>query len=660
MPTEGDSGRSSLPPCAPRRRAVDTQQKTDENFHRLMHDFDALLLDASRGKLKTLPVPEDEYVPILTHQAAAATSLTHDFFHHGTFTQIAGHPSSVSRVSSSSSIDTQRLPVRLAPLQRSGATTSVTGEDFEEPFVGSSHIHQARLKPVSHAKGLGESPRPHSVPAAHSDCLVISEPRPATTGIHEPALASSVSAIDAELIEIARLRKARDDEVVRRTQERERRRQLRSRADNADCARDEPPIATEAANDTVNSQSGPSEPSYDRPQRQQIQAEIWELARIAEEAAAVNFELERIGRESKEAQQQHDFHILTSKAAYELEKLQVIEEAHHKLRLKRIHERGTAFDSERVARDKQRCWELVRDTSCDEELRRKQLVAAETRSWDALVSNFFNQLDDGCMAVKVEERLLRTEHWYAAESELFVMLQCREIYDRETILRRRIERCWDAMTSRDLWPLIERFTISTRIHQNEVAQRRHIVIAQEIAKNVLWQLFCEEVQPVVARELWKVTVQEANERILLEHTEAESAETAFHGCVHSWELVSRYAAIVRETSRRAAEQRETLLRDLFDDELAGRLLMQRDQRSEFILLEETCRRGLNDIKSQSRKLAMEEAILAAEQFRMAELTRRELESAVKRHQGKSERSTVAGTKKPSPLPKRVVQRPEKK
>lgn len=629
-----------------------------------MNDFESLLLDASRGKLSSLPIPAAEYsvtAPPPQSSSGVTMSNNHDFFRTGSFTQLAmGHPASVSRGSSSSSVDTSlRLPHRLTPLPRP-TTQSSTNDDEDSqsdtfcPPQG-SYMQQSKAMRRPLTQVVGESPRPHSVPATHvSECLVITEPRPATTGItaEGAALMGDVSAIDAELLEIARLRKARDDEIEKRAQERERRRQLRQQRTDAGMTESQ----VEGSDVVVVPQPPP--PSQQEISQSdvasKIETEMWELARITEEALAVNRELEETAREGVCSQEQQRFRAIVQTAAYELQKLQVLDEAQHQLRLKRIQERASANDKEKSMRERQRCWEVVRDTVFDEENIRTQITATEAQTWDELLGVFFSCLENPLMTLSVEERLVRHEHWCATEHELFCNLQRRELMERSMIHRLRIERCWSTITARDIGPEVQLYSRCARIRQEESGQRRQIMIGKEIAHNVLWELFCESIQPMIARELWRVAVKETNERVQMESDEREAAESVFHGCSKSWELVSRYAVIVRETTARAAKHRESSIRDLIDDELAGRILMQRDERSDFILLEEISRRELDEMKSKARKRAMEEAIRAAEQFRLSELSRREADSTIKRQKEKTEKS--ATVKKPSPLPKRTMNR----
>lgn len=719
------SGRPQhLPPC-PKRREM---QRTDQDFHKLMNDFDSLLADAALGKLggggggyvraNELPSstggPPRVLKPIAGDGSGIAppmTSSQYDQFFKtaGTFSSVGSsgnlravatpqsRASSTTTTSSATPTSESRLG-RLAPLlddetscNFSSNSTAVEVSSTNRPVVSGHRsllgLLTAKLrKPTLYSsesraattQAKKPSPRPHSVPvdiaefqrtANGGECLEVStaedgpsstKHRPATTG-DTPALArlpstprmeshweenpsaresgSNKTAMEKEMEEIEKLRIKRDEDRRKREQEREERQLKRYLQQNPPPPR--PP-------------SPPPPPSIDDERKR--------LMDLIKQDMELLMEMEQTGREGKLVQEQQSFLKILREASYSREKIAISDEAQHQQRLRQIQERATVKAKQDDERERQRRWEIVRDTVVDEEQLREETVAIEGNTWDDLIASFFLFMDSPLIELQVEERLVRSEHVYELENEMFTFYERKALAEIESIQRRRLDRAWVSLTASHLSVPIMLYNKQCVVLTDEVKKRRHTYASREIEHQLLWERFCEDVQPLVDRELWKLNILEANLRMTVERDQRDESETVYHGCANSRELVSRYAAIVRETNARRLQQREEAISDVLEDELAERILLQRDEREAMILIEEKQRRDVDGMRMAAKKKHIEEAMKAAQGLRDAEIVQLELEEArqQKERLAAQQRKSAVGTpstnqkKSPAPVATKVV------
>lgn len=596
---------------------------------------------------------------------AGVTSLGGSFFRGSNFAPVGGGravatPCSRASSSSSATVSDGRLgscgggdePLfgnRLAPLSCALPSSSAgcSSSDGSAPRAHRSLLDlltsKLRRQPPQ------ESPRPHSVPVElvltgqfhrtdkgeQLSLLHDDEPakpvstRPATTDVTTaasvlqgtrtsgsskatrpplPSISAAGSpdswadhrtAVDKELEEIEKLRAKRESDRQRRELERQQRKLQREAAHS-----DPPPPGPSAA-------AAPQPPSIEEEQKR-----LLDLIALDVELCV---ETEMAARASIEVQEHQAFQRAAKDASFEQERLRIAEDAAHKLKLRRIAERAEAdcrFNAERL---KQRAWEFVRDSVFDEEQERTEIEAGEQSEFAAVSCAFVSQMDSPLFAVAVEERLERTERWYVVEHEAYQALQCQCLADEEAVGRRRVQRAYTAMTSQNLTVPILLFHRQCALRILELSRRRQLYTAREIEHGVLWDQFAREVHPLVDRELWKVCCAETNARVLIEQEESDGAATVFHGCESSRELVTRFMHIVREMNARRAQQRSEAIADILEDEIAERILAERDEREARILVQELSRRDVDSIRASVKRRHIEEAMRAAEALRLAEV-----------------------------------------
>lgn len=591
--------------------------------------------------------------------------------------------SSASSVVSEGRLGSAVPPSRLAPLGSSTGLGSSPGVEMGNPddahassnllFAARSGTHhpEQQQQPIkAHRSLLGlltsklrrqptivESPRPHSVPVdiedfqrhcAGSESLVIhgddedgcppkahtssgKHGRPATTGetdvtprtsggvpkgYQQPRRAANgegprgrqdviidqQSAIDKEMEEIHKLQAQRELDRMRREQERAER---RKRRDVAEHPEEEP---------------SPSRSLEDAPPPQRtIEDERQSLLELIRQDFLLLVETQAASLESMMMQERKVFRELVRDFAFTKEKIEIAEEAEHQRRVQAIRERSRLEDRYRDERERQRRWEIVRDTVVDEEQAREELDEVASKSWEAALRRFYQSMDEPLMDTQVEERLMRCEHFESLEAEAFSAIEREWLLDLERLFRRRIERTCASLTSTQLTVPIMMYNRFCGLTILEQQHRRQILVGNEIAHNVMWEAFCEMIHPLLNRALWKLEMRETDGRVFLERDEQEGGVAVFHGCSSSRELVSRYAAVVRETKLRQAQHREEAIEDILEDELAERILSQRDEREAFILVEEMWRRGIDSIRANLKKIQIQQSMDAAEALRRAEI-----------------------------------------
>jgi hypothetical protein len=504
-----------------------------------------------------------------------------------------------------------------------------------------------RRQPLEHL-----SPRPHSVPvdieeyhrtsgghAPSSETLVIhgdddregvvtssaqftkrttinyGKVRPATTGDadvtprtsgtdifgNDDVLVDQKSAIDKEMEEIQKLQIQRELERVRREQERAERRKKRDDDQQ------------ESANPK------PVETPVPQPEQRTIEDERRSLLELIQQDILLLLETQGAAHEALNMQERKQFRDILRDEAFSKEEITITDEAEHQRRVQLIRERSRLDDKYREEREKQRRWEIVRDTVVDEEQARDELDAVQLHVWEDRVRCFYRQMDDPIMDAQVEERLMRCEHFETLEEESFQAIEQDWLLDLERLFRRRTERTWISLTASHLTLPIMMYNRFCAVTIAERQQRRQILVGYEITHGVMWESFCDAIHPLIDRALWKLAMRETDERVRFEREEQEDSVAVFHGCTSSRELVTRYAAVVRETNLRRAQQREEALEDILEDELAERILSQRDEREAFILFEEMWRRGIDGIRANLKRIQIQQSMDAAGQLRRAEV-----------------------------------------
>ncbi|CUG84155.1 membrane-associated protein, putative [Bodo saltans] len=422
---------------------------------------------------------------------------------------------------------------------------------------------------------------------------------------NDDVLVDQKSAIDKEMEEIQKLQAQRDIERIRREEERAERRKKRDMEQQEVVAAPKQPL--EAA--------PPPQPE------RTIDDERQSLLELIHQDFLLLLETQLAAHEALQMQERKQFRDILRDEAFSKEEITITEEAEHQRRVQLIRERSRLDDKYREEREKQRRWEIVRDTVVDEEQARDELEQMQLQLWDDRVKSFYRRMDDPIMDTQVEERLMRCEHFETLEEEAFQAIEQDWLLDLERLFRRRIDRTWISLTASHLTVPIMMCNRFCAVSIAEQQQRRQILVAHEITHGVMWESFCDAIHPLVDRALWKLAMRETDERVRFEREEQEDSVGVFHGCKSSRELVTRYAAVVRETSLRRAQQREEALEDILEDELAERILTQRDEREGFILFEEMWRRGIDAIRANLKRIQIQQSMEAAEQLRRAEVQR---------------------------------------
>jgi hypothetical protein len=641
MSTVDDKG--SVPP---RPTRLERLQRTDQDFHRVMSDFDELMALAHSGQLTggAMAPPKE---PLRHPSFGIARRAPSE--------QLTDLPSQ-HRLEGVSALESRHAPGSSAhfgtPPISAGGHSMVSRASSSDSSVSSSAQRSSRTLPplAQDYSNLRHrvSPRPNSVPLHPPECLILAaddETRPSSTqdfvasgeglgtssscspytrrhlnealqveALLVPKMSAQSAELRRELEEIEDLRRKREEERLQRQRDREERRRQRTEAATASSnvwqqpgsQRPLGPATCSSSNNQVKEGRNALSAAPDAAE------EAAKFIRIWQAVVAGLFDMESTQRNCL-ANQYAEF-VLSSLAT--LEELAVLEQSEHRTRVRRILEQGALASQREDERRRLRILDVTRDCVRDEADERQSIEVQQMAVFVAATRQFVELPAETDLVVT--ERLERTEWIMAAEEEMFCFIRIAALREKEKLQRLTLEHTAWRLHALTIGGPLAVLNQSVALRRLEGEQRRLLKILWRDEHEALWEWHCEEIQPRLERQLWHTIVRETNERLDIEKEERIGADECFHGHSTIRPLVQQHAAAVEQARRAARVSAQRAAAECHEAELTSRAMLQRSQREEHILLQEQFRRGEEAVLTRLRmekKRAVEEALLAARRLR---------------------------------------------
>ena len=300
----------------------------------------------------------------------------------------------------------------------------------------------------------------------------------------------------------------------------------------------------------------------------------------------------------------------------EVEQLVIVEVAQNRLELRRVRQQFDDNARREGERDRSRRWEVVRDTTWDEEYSRREVEEKEAAVRVAVREQFSWEQDSCLFDVLAGERQGRATMAQEADRQRLVLIYS-GVVDCEQKGRSLILDAAEMALYSDISRPMAQWQRSYKCASVEQTKRRTYWEEERCMRSVLKEHFTSSLMPILSRLLWRAEVRETELRLAVEGTEDERWRQVTEGCSNSRELVAVFGSRVRNARSEWKLHLTQCIRSLVEEEYATRLLVCRDSSEGWILLQETQRRDkdrADQLALSMRQLEVQKAIRAAQEL----------------------------------------------
>lgn len=327
-----------------------------------------------------------------------------------------------------------------------------------------------------------------------------------------------------------------------------------------------------------------------------------------------------------------------------LEECAIVDESRRRGERRRVEEAFSVAHQRDAERERRRVIEITRDTLVEESRARESVIADESFAFREVKILYREEGRSPLLQLVIHERLVRQSETREAVEELMHLFlsaaEDHEILERTRIAVFEVHQWANAI----LRPFESVFGAWDALVEEECS-RMDLQYHEEEVRAAFRKPYVDGMLPIIERDTWRVVVQEAEDRLVVERSEpierlrytstsgltVDSSESEDRVFQSSRPLVVWYTKRVRSARVAWESHIQAKIAEMFEGEIKGRLSVTREAREDAILIEEMSRRSRGEAErkeGQRRAEAVAGAIESAKE--LAEAQRRQEEEAAKR------------------------------